>query len=100
MEPGYLKLYYNDKLLLDNKKYRQVVAELVHLETVTRPVISVTVNVLSHRNEKPIGKNWNTIKRVIKYQKTSKDLKLIINKQKYSNFKNYTDADYTDYKCD
>lgn len=70
MEPKYLKLDYNDKLLADNKKYRQAVDSLLYLATVGRRDSSVAINILCRRNENPGEKDLDAIKRVIRYLKT------------------------------
>lgn len=75
MEPDYLKFVDDDKLLPDNNKYFQAMGELLYISSVTRPDISVAINTLSRRNENRRDKDWNANKRVIKYLKTTKDLK-------------------------
>lgn len=65
VEPEYLKLVDNDKILTDNKTYRKDVSTLLYLTTVTRLNISAAINILSLRNENSREKDWNAIKKVI-----------------------------------
>ncbi|CAL1293062.1 unnamed protein product [Larinioides sclopetarius] len=79
MEPGYIKTIDNDNLLKNDVKYRQAVGALLYISTVTRPDISAAVNILSRRNEKPRAKDWEAVKRTIRYLKTTINLKLTFN---------------------
>lgn len=94
MEPCYYKINDEENLLPNNKKYRQAIGALLYIATVTRPDISVAVNILSRRNENPREKDWNAVKRVIKYLNTTKNLNLIISKEEQPVLTTYADADW------
>lgn len=72
--------------LNDEEIYLQITASIdkplghcyIYIATITIPDISAAVNMLSRRNEKSREKDWNVVKRVIKYLKPTKELKLII----------------------
>lgn len=56
--------------------------EQLYLAMITRPDISAAIYIFSRKNENPWENDWNAIKRVISYLKTTKHLKLTISKQK------------------
>ncbi|KAJ2945210.1 hypothetical protein O0L34_g9279 [Tuta absoluta] len=93
MEPG-MKLTIPDK---DDEKpdlpYQQLIGSLMYIAIGTRPDISYAVSYLSQFNGHYGEVHWKAAKRVLRYLKATKDLKL--------NFKNgdgyptgYADADY------
>ncbi|CAL1265951.1 unnamed protein product [Larinioides sclopetarius] len=94
MEPGYIKTIDNNNLLKDNVKYRQAVGALLYISTVTRPDISAAVNILSLRNEKPRAKDWEAVKRTIRYLKTTVNLKLTFNTSEQPVLRAYADSDW------
>ncbi|GBM70587.1 Copia protein [Araneus ventricosus] len=87
-----------DDLLPNNTQYRQAIRTLLYVATVSRPDISVAVNILSRRNEKPRERDWNAVKRIIRYLKTTAELKLIINKNKEPILNALCDADWANDK--
>lgn len=100
MKPGYLNLNDHETLLRNNSKYRQAIVTQLYIATATRPGISVAVNILSHRNKKPREKDCNSIKRVIRYIKTTKDFKLIISKEKEPILTTFANSDRAGDKTD
>ncbi|GBN77211.1 hypothetical protein AVEN_199286-1 [Araneus ventricosus] len=77
MDVNYLKLEGEDDQLLNNTQDREAVGTL-YAATVSIPVIAVVVNILSRRNERPRERDWNSVKRTIRYLKTRAELKFII----------------------
>ena len=53
MEPGYINIQSDEKLLHNNHKYRKATEVLLYLATISRPDISAAVNLLCRRNEHP-----------------------------------------------
>ncbi|GBL76859.1 Retrovirus-related Pol polyprotein from transposon TNT 1-94 [Araneus ventricosus] len=96
MDPNYLKQGEN-YLLPNNTKYIKAV---LYIATVSRPDISVAVYILSRRNEKPRERDWNSVKRIIRYLKTAAELKLIISKDKEPILTSFYDADRANDKSD
>ncbi|GBM09373.1 putative mitochondrial protein AtMg00810 [Araneus ventricosus] len=100
MDSNYLKLEGGDDRLPNNTQYRQEVGALLYVATVSRPDISVAVNILSRKNEKPRERDWNAVKRIIRYLKTTAELKLIINIDKEPILTAFCDADWANVKSD
>ncbi|GBN01359.1 Retrovirus-related Pol polyprotein from transposon TNT 1-94 [Araneus ventricosus] len=98
MDPNYLKLEGEDNLLPNNIRYRQAIGTLLYVAIVSRPDTSVAVNILRRRNEKPRGRDWNAEKRIIRYFKTTAELKLIINKDKEPILNASCDVDWANEK--
>lgn len=83
-------------------KYRRLIGRLLYLSVNTRPDISASVSILAQKVSKPTGEDWNQIKRVVKYLKSTQKLKL-----KLSNIQSgetsligYADATWADDKID
>lgn len=53
--------------LKDNKNYRKAVEALLHILTITRPVIFVSVNILGRRNKMLREADWFGVEKVIGY---------------------------------
>ncbi|GBN19276.1 Copia protein [Araneus ventricosus] len=100
MDPNYLKQEGEDDILPNNTQYRKAVGALLYIATVSRPDIAVAVNILSRRNEKPRERDWNAVKRIIRYLKTTAELKLIINMDKEPILTAFCDADWANDKSD
>lgn len=52
--------------------------------------ISTAVNIISHKNELPRKKDWNQVKRLIRYLKNPKYIDLIINSKAESVLTSFT----------
>ncbi|GBN90327.1 Retrovirus-related Pol polyprotein from transposon TNT 1-94 [Araneus ventricosus] len=100
MDPNYLKQEGEDYLLPNNTQYRKAVGALLYIATVSRPNIAVAVNILNRRNEKPRERDWKAVKRIIRYLKTTAELKLIINMDKEPILTAFCDADWANDKSD
>lgn len=89
-----MKINDDEKLLPDNTKYRQAVGALLYISTVSRPDISAAVNILSRRNEHPRAKDWEAVKRTIRYLKTTINLKLTYTDVEKPVLRAYADSDW------
>lgn len=92
----------SSQLLENNTKYRSLIGRLLYLSVNSRPDISASVSILAQRVSKPTNEDWNQLKRVVKYLKTTHQLKL-----KLSNIQSddlslygYADATWADDKID
>ena len=95
LDPGYYKL--DDKELLpDNKEYRKLIGKLLYLSTNTRPDITFPVGVLAQKVESPRQLDLNEVKRVIRYLKHTKDLKLNLYGNNTINLHAYSDANFAE----
>lgn len=82
------------KELNDNKNYRKTVGDLLYISTITRPDISVSINILGRRNEKLREADWHAVEKVIRYLKTIKDFKFVIDSSKPPKLTGYCDSDW------
>jgi hypothetical protein len=73
--------------------YQQLVGALLYLSVGTRPDIAHTVNRLSQFNTCFTQEHWNTLKRLLRYLKGTKDLCLVYGNTK-QNLTGYVDADW------
>ncbi|KAM4023872.1 uncharacterized protein ACNLHF_024820 [Anomaloglossus baeobatrachus] len=92
MESSYLKLEEDD-LLPNNEKYRQAVGALLYISTMTRPDIATAVGILCRYAEKPRQKDWNAVKRVLRYLETQ-TVNLKLSAAGNLKLTSYADADW------
>lgn len=99
MEVGYGK---NDKMTLlgDNTKYQKLIGHLLYVSVNSRPDVAAGVSILAQRVSSPTQEDWDQLKRVVKYMKSTAQFKL-----KLSNIKGgdqqligYADADWAEDK--
>ena len=94
MEAGYLKLEGEYDLLPDNELHRQAVGALLYVATTTRPDIAAAIGILCMRVSNPRQRDWNALKRVIRYLKQTISLKLKISADHDLDLVGYVDADW------
>ena len=94
MEAGFMNSNAESTLLSDNRKYRQAIGSLLYLAVTSRPDISSAVGILSRRVEKPTQSDWNAVKRVVSYLKSTLDIKLRLSSQDEIKLNCYVDADW------
>lgn len=75
LDPGYFKLD-PAPLLPNNDQYRKLIGMLLYLTVNSRPDISASVSILSQKVSKPTVTDLTEVKRVIRYLKGTRDLKL------------------------
>ena len=79
----------------DPTKYREAIGSLVYLSTCTRSDISWIVNKLSQYNQSPTIEQWNAVKHVFRYLKSTLDFCLSFRKcESGLRLTGYTDADW------
>jgi len=71
-----------EKLEMRNKPYRELIGSLIYLAQGTRPDIMMAVSTLSKFFNNPGIEHWKAAKRLLKYLKRTKDLKLTFCKTK------------------
>ena len=94
MVPGYVKDNSEENLLETNTCYRRAIGGLLYIATTCRPDIAAAVNILSRKTEKPTKKDFEAVKRIIKYLKTTKDLKLVIDNKREPILQVFADSDW------
>lgn len=77
VDTGYFK--QEGKLLPTNAEYRQLIGMLLYLATHTRPDIAASISILSKRVESPRDNDLNEVRRIIRYLKGTRSLKLELN---------------------
>jgi transposase InsO family protein len=91
-----------EKADMKDVPYRAVIGKLLYLSIATRPDIAYAVSVLCRFLQNPGRTHWNAAKRVLRYLKGTKDLKLIYSPHNTSHppitstvpFYTYSDADH------
>ncbi|XP_062557877.1 uncharacterized protein LOC134222730 [Armigeres subalbatus] len=74
--------------------FRELVGSLQFLAQCTRPDIAYAVNVVSSYNNNPGKTHWIAAKRILRYLKGTKSVKLVYRKQNEVLFEGFTDADW------
>ncbi|XP_064471364.1 uncharacterized protein LOC135385778 [Ornithodoros turicata] len=94
MNPDYLKFSGDHCLLPTNDQYRQAVGEMLYLSTTTRPDIVCAIGILCRRVSKPSQQDWNAMKKLLRYLKYTRSLKLKLSGQPGMKLECYVDADW------
>ena len=96
LDPGYEKIICKEKLE-NNKEYQKLIGMLLYISTNTRPDISASVSILSQKIKDPTKNDLNEVKRLIKYLKGTKELKLrLSNINGYLSLHAYSDANWAE----
>jgi hypothetical protein len=82
-----------EKAKMATHPYREVVGTLMYLATTTRPDIAFATGVLSRYLSNPGEPHWVEAKRILRYLKGTKDLKLMLGGRDMT-LKAYADADF------
>lgn len=92
----------DDDLLLSNAQYQRLIGCLLYVSVNTRPDVSASISILAQRVSKPRQKDWNELKRVLKYLKGTSTLKLALAAINYSGdlLYGYSDANWAENKFD
>ena len=99
MDPGYNKQMGDP--LENNRLYRKLIGMLLYLSTNTRPEIAASVAMLSKRVENPRTNDLVEVKRVVRYLKGTKSLRLKLNDIGFeSGITAFSDADWTENNSD
>lgn len=73
--------------------------ELCYVATHTRPDIAASVSILSRKVKQPTETDWNEAKKILRYLKGTKELKLKLMGSK-KGLEVYADADWTEDRTD
>ncbi|XP_065055329.1 uncharacterized protein LOC135683876 [Rhopilema esculentum] len=79
---------------LTNEPYREAVGSLNYLPLCTRPDIAYAVSLMSQVLDKPTKRHWKMVKRIFRYLKGTKDMKLIYSRKVSQSLTGYSDADF------
>ena len=97
-----IDLQFNPGIGTINHPYRQLVGELFYLVTYTRPDIAQAVNYLARFTANPKEEHWKSLKRILRYLRSTTAYGLMYKQNNNNNFHAYSDSDFagdkTDYK--
>lgn len=95
MDSGYYK--QKGTPLPSNCEYRKLIGMLLYLSTNSRPDIATSISILSQSVEGPYDNDLNEVRRVIRYLKGTKELKLkLSDKNKDQGVFGYSDANWAE----
>lgn len=87
----------DSNFLPDNHEYQRMIGKLLFLAVNSRPDIAASVSILSRKTSKPSQRDWNEVKRIVRYLKGSANLRLrLSNKTDESGLVGYADADWAE----
>ncbi|XP_054830393.1 uncharacterized protein LOC129326256 [Eublepharis macularius] len=76
MEPSYVKDQDDPEKLPTDNKYHVAIGKLLYVSTLTRPDISAAMGLLCRKSSAPTFKDWNAVKRLVRYLKGTAHFKL------------------------
>ncbi|KAG5888084.1 hypothetical protein JTB14_024856 [Gonioctena quinquepunctata] len=95
LETGYFKIKENETVLKNNNQYRKGIGSLLYLAVNTGPDIATRISILTRNIANPTLNDWNELKRVMRYLKTTKNMKLILGTNGVEKkIEMYADADW------
>jgi len=80
--------------LTEQKPYQALVGGLLFIARMTRPEISVHINLLGRRATQPSAANWKVALQILEYLCSTKDEGIILRKGRSLELKAYADASY------
>jgi transposase InsO family protein len=84
-EGPYEKMFGKKPRLPSNEEYRRMIGMLLYLSTKTRPDIAAGVTMLSQGVSKPRDCDWNEVRRMTRYLKATREMRLRLNKRGMDN---------------
>jgi hypothetical protein len=82
----------------DPTTYRQAIGGLMYLMISTRPDIAYAVNIAARKMQSPTTQDWMNVKRILRYLKGTKTLKLSYTSTNPTSLIGYSDASFADDK--
>lgn len=93
MEQG-LKLMRNENDEKADVPYRELIDSIMFLMLASRPDLCFSIAYLSRFQDNPSETHWNHLKRVVRYLKHTKDVKLVYRCDSESPLSGFVDADW------
>lgn len=93
MDPGYVR-YEDSQPMADVTRYRSLVGALLYISVNSRPDIAASVSFLGRRASQPTINDWKAAKRVLRYLKGTKELKLKFGPGEEWLLRGYSDSDW------
>ena len=86
----------NKETYTPNVPYREAIGSLLYLAGATRPDISYAINILSRSQTKPTLRNWDDVKRVLRYLRGTTNVGLTF-RGKSDTLEAHTDSSHRDW---
>lgn len=99
LDTGYIKIARDGKAMDHANKFQKLIGALLYVATHTRPDIAASVSILSQRVKQPTETDWNEAKKIVRYLKGTKELKLKLTSTT-NGLKVYADADWAEDRTD
>ena len=78
LDQAYMSTKDESPVLTDNSTYRAAIGSLLYISTNTRLDIAAVTSILSRKVSKPTVRDWNEVKRVMRYLKGTDQLMLVL----------------------
>jgi hypothetical protein len=99
MDPGFIQQKEENDCFENPEIYQSLIGSLLYTAVNTRPDISISVSILGRRVVNPSNADWAEAKRILKYLKSTIDIKLIL-KPSNNYLKCFVDADWANDSTD
>lgn len=93
MEKG-LQLNSNSDKIKSDKPYRELLGSLMYIMLSSRPDLCFSVAYMGRHQQNPSDLHWQHLKRIVRYLKGTKTLKLCFNEGRSESIVGYADADW------
>lgn len=101
IDPGYCKIEEDSDLLPNNLEYQKVVGQLLYIAVNSRPDIAAAISILSRKVSCPTQRDWDELKRTVRYLKGTADMKLRLSSSgDSSGLVGFADADWAECRTD
>lgn len=101
METNFLNSRSDDSAKIpNNNKYRKAIGSLLYIATVSRPDIATAVGILCRRVEKPTKRDWEAVKRVMRYLAFTINKSLQLSSTDTMELECFVDSDWAGDKTD
>lgn len=97
VDPGYQKRFSVSEKMRNPEIYRKAIGSLLYLATNSRPDIAIGTSILARKVSDPEQADWTEVKRIFRYLKYTRDLKLRLGDQSdqvNQKLVGYVDADW------
>lgn len=102
IDPGYYKNDSNKNEACDREQYQRIIGQMLYIAINSRPDIAAAVSILSQKSSNPNITDLNEVKRVLRYLKGSRMLKLQLSENccDTESLIGYSDADWAECRRD
>lgn len=94
MEAGYMKADVLGQPFDDTTQYRSLLGAFFYVAVTARPDVAVSVSILGRRVSAPTDMDWKAARRIVKYLKGTKEMRLVFGPGDGWKLTGYSDADW------